>query len=538
MSGTRRRSVAAALVAAAVAVGPLTVGAADAVPAAAAPPTLVGNDVSWPQCPVAQGGYGLPSPRPGAQFVVIGLTRGLGFTRNPCLADQVAEAATRGLPAHGYLVPSHPTAAQLTTYGASGPWAATTVAGRLLNAGYAEAGDALAGAAAVPFRPPVVWVDVEPRTAAPWPTSDRAATTRNRLVVLGALRRLDEAGVRYGFYSASSLWASITGAWQAPGVPVWATAGRRGRAAAEALCAGAGWGGGPVHLAQWYDNTYDDDVTCPAYVFRPARGRPPSAPFDTGNDLDGTWSTDVVARQASTGTLWLYRRDAASGAWRPRVPMATTWGAYDTVLTPGDLDRDGAPDVVARHGGDLWLFPVRSSGALGPGSRIGTGWRGYDALVGPGDLTGDDVPDLLARNRATGALWLFPRTAPLYGRPGWGRPIQVSTGWGGMLLAGAGDLTGDGRPDLLARAANGTLRLFPGTGSTGQPFGTPVVAGRGWTGYDAIVGPGDVDRDGLPDLLARDRATGALWRFSRTESGGWRRPVRVGTGWGVFDALG
>ncbi len=221
MFWTRRRSTGAALVAAMTALGAPAIGSADAVPVAgAATPGQVGNDVSWPQCPVSQGGYGLPAPRPGAQFVVIGLTKGAGFTRNPCLTDQVAQAATRGLPAHGYLVPTYPTAAQLATYGASGPWAATTTAGRLLNAGYAEAGDALAGAAAVPFRPPVVWVDVEPRTVSPWRTDDTAATTRNRLVVLGALRRLDEAGVRFGVYSASSLWSSITGGWQAPGVPV------------------------------------------------------------------------------------------------------------------------------------------------------------------------------------------------------------------------------------------------------------------------------------------------------------------------------
>jgi hypothetical protein len=181
---------------------------------------------------------------------------------------------------------------------------------------------------------------------------------------------------------------------------------------------------------------------------------------------------------------------------------------------------------------------VRSSGTLGPGTKLGSGWRGYDAIVGPGDLTGDDVPDLLARSRATGALWLFPRTAPLYGRAGWGRPIRVSTGWRGFsLLTGPGDLTRDGRPDLLARAADGTLRLFPGTGSVWRPFGTPVVVARGFNAYDAVVGPGDDDRDGLPDLLARDRATGGLWRFSRTESGGWRRPVRVGTGWSSFDAI-
>src|SRR5665647_2893696 len=56
-------------------------------------PQLLGNDVSWPQCPK---GLGIPSrPTEGkampptlARFVVIGLTNGPGFYPNPCLGTQ------------------------------------------------------------------------------------------------------------------------------------------------------------------------------------------------------------------------------------------------------------------------------------------------------------------------------------------------------------------------------------------------------------------------------------------------------------------
>ena len=66
MFGASRRSTAAALAAATVAVGVLAAGSADAVSVAAAAPGQVGNDISYPQCPVAQGGYGNPPPRPQA----------------------------------------------------------------------------------------------------------------------------------------------------------------------------------------------------------------------------------------------------------------------------------------------------------------------------------------------------------------------------------------------------------------------------------------------------------------------------------------
>src|SRR6476661_9503149 len=110
------------------------------VPAVAAPAaTLNGYDVSWPQCPTSAGGSGLPLPPASAQFVVIGLTRGLPFTANPCLASQVGWARQNSVAAQAYTVAAFPTAAQLSQYGSQGPWSATTRAAQLSNAGYAEA---------------------------------------------------------------------------------------------------------------------------------------------------------------------------------------------------------------------------------------------------------------------------------------------------------------------------------------------------------------------------------------------------------------
>ena len=61
-----------------------------APPAAAAPspgdgaPSLLGNDVSWPQCNKA-----LPK---GAAFGIVGVNNGLANTTNPCLKEQLAWA--------------------------------------------------------------------------------------------------------------------------------------------------------------------------------------------------------------------------------------------------------------------------------------------------------------------------------------------------------------------------------------------------------------------------------------------------------------
>ncbi|UUN28111.1 hypothetical protein [Streptomyces sp. FIT100] len=48
------------------------------------------------------------------------------------------------------------------------------------------------------------------------------------------------------------------------------------------------------------------------------------------------------------------------------------------------------------------------------------------------------------------------------------------------VLAGGSDVTGDGRPDLVAKDAGGTLWIHKGTGSTTAPFAARTRVGSGW----------------------------------------------------------
>src|SRR5262245_54970588 len=63
---------------------------------------MFGNDISWPQCPST-------FPDTSTQFVVIGLTNGLPFTENPCVAGQAGWAADHAKPTHAYTMAAFPT---------------------------------------------------------------------------------------------------------------------------------------------------------------------------------------------------------------------------------------------------------------------------------------------------------------------------------------------------------------------------------------------------------------------------------------------
>jgi len=508
---------------------------------AAAQATMYGHDVSWPQCP-APGGFGNPMPPEDTQFVIIGVNgapasaprQGLAFIENPCLSSQVSWATSRNKPTHAYTMATFPTSAQLSTHGGSGPWRTTTRAGRLSNVGYAEAQFALAAMERVGWSPSVVWIDVEPRTAQPWPSSTLVQKLENRYLIEGIMRALRDGGKSYGLYSYTNGWQEIVGSWRLPGVPVWATAGQLDYPN-EALdrCTQPSFSTGRVYISQWYDDTRDYDLTCSPYAFT-SLAIPPSSLSNSTNEFNGDWRNDVLARETSTGYLWLYP-GSGSGRWLPRVRVGTGWNGFTALETVGDFSGDGALDVLAREGstGYLWMYRGNGKGGWLPRVRVGSGWNNFDAIFGPGDFNGDGRVDVLAREASTGYLWLYPGS----GSGGWLPRVRVGTGWNNVnAIAGPGDFNGDGRVDVLAReASTGYLWLYPGNGSGG--WLSRVRVGTGWGGFNRMFSAGDFNGDRTADVLARETSTGYLWMYPGNGTGGWLPRERVGSGWNNFNAV-
>lgn len=276
----RSRLRAAALVLATAVLTPLALTLTSA-PAAAAEPGY-GFDVSWPQCPRGSGnipgrqGLGLPMPPPESEFMIIGLTNGPAFTPNPCLASQVAYARDRGQWTAGYAVTSFPNQQQLDQHGGSG-----TRLQRLNNVGAAQARYNVANLRAAGLRTPMIWVDIEPVSSAPWPSNQ----TENNALIDGVLRGYAEAGLRTGWYSYKSAWDAITGGRRST-LPTWVPAGKADRQAALRKCAEPSFSGGPVIFGQWTDEVYDFNVTCPGRSST-AHLSPPDASHDPIGSVDG-----------------------------------------------------------------------------------------------------------------------------------------------------------------------------------------------------------------------------------------------------------
>ncbi|MFI8510320.1 FG-GAP-like repeat-containing protein [Streptomyces sp. NPDC085460] len=215
-------------------------------------------------------------------------------------------------------------------------------------------------------------------------------------------------------------------------------------------------------------------------------------------DLNADDTADVLVRDKA-GRLWFLPGDGTG-----RLAGAGGWNAMNALTRHGDLTGDGKEDVIAREAstGKLYLYPGTGTGSLGARKLIGTGgWNAMTQLTAFGDLTGDHRSDLLAVEKSTGKLWLYPGTAS--GALG-ARKALGTGGWNSMnALVGFGDMTKDGKADLLAReASTGKLWLYPGKASA---LGSRVLIGGGWGGMASFLAVGDRSADGHHDLVAITR---------------------------------
>lgn len=141
----------------------------------------------------------------------------------------------------------------------------------------------------------------------------------------------------------------------------------------------------------------------------------------------------------------------------------------------------------------------RGDGTFATRTRIGGGWQIYTHLAGGGDLTGDGRADLVATDKA-GALWLYKGTGSAKAPFATRKKIGLS-GWQAFnQITAVGDVAGTVPGDLIARDKAGVLWLYQGRGD--GTFASRVRIGSGWNAYTQLVGIGDGNRDGRSDLYA------------------------------------
>jgi len=98
----------------------------------------------------------------------------------------------------------------------------------------------------------------------------------------------------------------------------------------------------------------------------------------------------------------------------------------------------------------------------------------------------------------------------------------------------AGDFDGDKLPDVISREADGSLVLFAGL--PGNRLEDPVRIGSGWDIFNSVFGTSDFNGDGFADIMAR-ASDGTLWLYPGNGKGGFLPRAQIGVGWQGFTKL-
>lgn len=263
-----------------------------------------------------------------------------------------------------------------------------------------------------------------------------------------------------------------------------------------------------------------------------------------GTDMDRDGAPDLVAR-AADGSLYLYSGNGA-GSWKGATLIGNGWLGMSAILTPGDFSGDTVPDVLARDSaGSLLQYVGTGAGRIAGGNRVGSGWQSMLDIVGTGpavtpirvrpagagDINGDGAPDVLAVTSGGQLLSYLGN-----GAGGWSGSATVDPAWGASArVVTLGDFTGDGVADIARVNPDGTLDLLKGRGN--GTYDAAVRIGNGWNTLTSIIGGIDFDGDGKTDVLARD-STGNLLLYRGNGAGGWAADATiVGFGWNMMNAI-
>ncbi len=232
----------------------------------------------------------------------------------------------------------------------------------------------------------------------------------------------------------------------------------------------------------------------------------------TSNTLVGYGSTPFFTTFPGAGSILMPNSFVAG------TPVVTTGTPVDVAIS--DFDGDGKPDLACPNAqGTISIFENSSStGSFGFQPVITLPVSGVPISPTAGDLDGDGKPDLIVGN-VTAQVVVAYRNSSSSTAISFDPPQNVSLFTTGKIISTAiTDIDGDGKPDVIVlsdRLPSLTIYrnvTFAGffAFETGKVYSLPTLP------IPSTLAIRDLDQDGLPDIVVGSGANVFIFRNSST----------------------
>ncbi len=248
----------------------------------------------------------------------------------------------------------------------------------------------------------------------------------------------------------------------------------------------------------------------------------PAVIFNTGinpayvsiADLDGDGKLDLAVVNRNSNTVSVYRNTSTTGiinssSFADKVDFTTGASPYSVDIS--DLDLDGKPELITANLNSNSVSVLRNTTTKGIISAASfsnkveyTAGGGNPSIVKAGDLNGDGKPEIVVANYTANSVSVLQNTSTA-------GTIDASSFAGHFELytpntpfsAAIADIDGDGKSEIAVSNLSGSISVFrnlSGLGTMGVasfPDRVDILTGQ----YSPSLGVADADGDSKLDLV-------------------------------------